>query len=264
MHRTVAAPLSRLGPIALSALLAWSGTAAAEAARYELDPVHTRVMFAVSHAGFSNAIGTVSGSTGELWFDPEDWRSARLRASVPIARIDLGDAKWNKAALANNLLDGADHPVATFESTRIEPVDATHAKVHGTLTLHGVSGEAVLNVVLNAAKRHPMPPFRRTVGFSATGTISRKAFGVDGWPSLIGDAVEIRIEAEAERARGGMDDAPPTQAAPAQATDAQDDAPAGDPAAAAADATARAAEQAAEAAADAAADSTATEPDATP
>ena len=187
--------------------------ARAEALRYELDPVHTRVLFAVSHAGFSNALGTVSGSTGELWFDPDDWSSARLQASVPMTRIDLGDPKWNRAALANNLLDANDHPVATFVSDRVEPIDATHAAVFGTLTLHGVSKEVKLDVTLNAARRHPMPPFRRTVGFSATAILSRKDFGIDAWPSVIGDAVELRIEAEATRAR--EPDGEPAEAAEA-------------------------------------------------
>lgn len=186
----------------LLTLTAPSMAVRAQAVRHELDPVHTRVVFAVSHAGFSNALGTVSGSTGELWFDPDDWTSARLEASVPMARIDLGNEKWNRAALAKNLLDAAAHPAATFVSTRVEPVDATHARVFGTLTLHGVSKEVMLDVVLNAAKRHPMPPFRRTVGFSAATMLSRKEFGIDAWPSVIGDAVHLQIEAEATRARG--------------------------------------------------------------
>ena len=179
----------------------------AQAVRYELDPVHTRVLFAVSHAGFSHALRTISGSTGEVWFDPDDWSSARLQASVPIARADLGDAKWNRAVLANNLLDADDHPLASFQSTRVEPVDATHAAVFGTLTLRGVSREVQLDVTLNAARRHPMPPFQRTVGFSATAVLSRKDFGIDAWPSVIGDTVELRIEAEATRARQRDDDA---------------------------------------------------------
>jgi len=179
----------------------------AEAVRYELDPVHTRVLVAVSHAGFSDALGTVSGSTGELWFDPDDWSSARLSASVPIARLDLGDAKWNRAALAANLLDADSHPAVHFASTRIEPVDDTRALVHGVLTLRGVEREVLLDVTLNSAKRHPMPPFRRTVGFSATTTLSRKAFGMDAWPTVVGDEIEIRIEAEAVRRRSD-DDAP--------------------------------------------------------
>lgn len=179
----------------------------AQAARYELDPVHTRVMFEISHAGYSQAIGTVSGSTGTLVFDPEDWTSARVEVSVPLSRLDLGDAKWNRAALGRNLLDGDGHPLATFTSTRVEPVDATHAHVVGTLTLHGVAREVVLEVAFNQLKRYPLPPFRRTAGFSATTTISRKAFGIDAWPTVIGDAVTLRIEAEARRVHGdaGLD-----------------------------------------------------------
>lgn len=204
--------------VALVAVLLPALALAAGPERYQLDPVHTRVMFAISHAGFSNAIGTVSGSTGTLAFDPDDWTGATLQASVPLDRLDLGDAKWNRAATAANLLDVAEYPVATFVSTRIEARDAAHAKVHGTLTLHGVSREIALDVTLNALKRHPLPPFRRTVGFSATTTLSRRAFGIDAWPNVIGDSVELRIEAEAVRRRSDGDDAtetaPPASSAP--------------------------------------------------
>jgi polyisoprenoid-binding protein YceI len=199
---------------------------AGEPEQYRLDPVHTRVMFAIDHAGFSKAIGTVSGSTGTLVFDPQDWRSAQLRASVPMARIDLGDAAWNKATLAGNLLDAEDHPTAEFVSTRVEPLAPDRATVHGTLTLRGVSREVALVVTLNAAKRHPLPPFRRTVGFSATATLSRKAFGIDAWPTVIGDTVELRIEAEAIRGRTDDDtDATDPPVAASSSADAAPDTP---------------------------------------
>ena len=181
------------------------GAAAGEAVHYSLDPVHTRVMFAIEHAGFSKAIGTVSGSTGSLVFDPDDWAGAKLQASVPMTRVDLGDAGWNKATLAGNLLDVEDHPTAEFVSTRVEPIAPGRASVHGTLTLRGVTREIVLDVTLNASKRHPLPPFRRTVGFSATTMLSRKDFGIDAWPSVIGNAVELRIEAEATRSSADDD-----------------------------------------------------------
>lgn len=182
------------------------GAASAQAAPYALDPVHTRVMFELSHAGYSQAIGTVSGSTGELVFDPGDWRSARVAVTVPVSRLDLGDAAWNRAALGGGMLDAARHPVATFVSTHVEPVDATHARVFGTLTLRGVSQEVALDVAFNKLRRYPLPPFRRTVGFSATTEISRAAFGASAWPSLVGDRVVLRIEAEARRTRGDAAD----------------------------------------------------------
>jgi len=198
--------------------------AIARPASYTLDPVHTRVLFAVSHAGFSHALGTVSGSTGTLLFDPDDWTTAQLQVSIPIAQFDLGDAKWNHAASARNLLDVQAHPVATFASTRIEPKDPTHAVVCGTLQLRGVEHEVCLDVTLNQLKRHPMPPFHRTAGFSATATLSRKDFGITAWPSVIGDDVELQIEAEAVRSgrvdtddtgTSGADDAVPAAVEPA-------------------------------------------------
>lgn len=173
--------------------------ARAAAGEYQLDPVHTRVMFAVEHAGFSRAIGTVSGSSGTLIFDSDDWKAARLEVTVPLSRLDLGDEDWNRAVGKSSLLNVNDFPAATFTSTTIEPIDPQHASVYGLLTLRGVTREVKLDVTLNAVKRHPMPPFRRTAGFSATARISRADFGITAWKNVIGDDVELRIEAEAVR-----------------------------------------------------------------
>ena len=194
------------------------GHARAQSRTYALDPVHTRIVFAIEHAGFSKALGAVSGSSGTLRFDPADWSGAQVEVEIPLARLDLGDDAWNRAALARNLLDAEEHPVARFVSTRVEPVDAARAVVHGTLTLRGVAREVALDVVLNAAKRHPLPPFRQTVGFSATAAISRADFGITAWKSVIGDRVELRIEAEATRTRGAGDGE--AEAAPAGDTTA--------------------------------------------
>jgi polyisoprenoid-binding protein YceI len=207
-------PCLRLGLalllIPLPAQPAWAASA-----DYQLDPVHTRVMIAVEHAGFSKAIGTVSGSSGHLQFDPDDWTTARLEVSVPLQRLDLGDDKWNQAVLARNLLDVQRFPAATFVSTRIEPIDSRHASVYGLLTLHGIAREVKLAVTLNALKRHPLPPFRRTAGFSATATVSRAAFGIDAWKSVIGDTVELRLEVEATRTRKEGDEDGDNQEEPA-------------------------------------------------
>lgn len=184
---------SMLLVLAAAANPAW----AEDERQYALDPVHTRVVIGVSHAGFSQAVGTISGSTGTVRFDREDWPGARLDVTVPVDRLDLGDAKWNAAALAANLLDAKRHPQARFVSGTVEPVDADHARVCGDLTLRGVTRPLCLDVTFNALKRHPLPPFRRTAGFSASATLSRKDFGITAWPSVIGDAVTLRIEAEA-------------------------------------------------------------------
>ena len=208
--RTPYAP--RIACLAISALCFAPFAHAFEPRTYTIDPVHTRVLFAIDHAGFSKAMGTVSGSTGTLVFDRDDWTSARLDVRVPLERLDLGDAKWNDAARGANLLDTKPHPEAHFAWTRIEPGDAGHAKVCGDLTLRGVTRPVCLDVTFNALKRHPLPPFHRTAGFSATALLSRAEFGMTAWPTVIGDQVELRIEAEAERARGDAE--PPDTPSP--------------------------------------------------
>jgi polyisoprenoid-binding protein YceI len=195
-------PFARLAPSLLALLLAAAPAAVAQVRTWEIDPVHTRIVFAVDHAGFSKSLGTFSAASGVLHFDPDDPASGRINVRIPLSSLELGDAKWNAATLARNLLDAQSHPEARFVSDRIEPGDDGRLRVHGRLTLRGVTREVVLDAVVNAVKRHPLPPFRRTAGFSATTVLSRSDFGIDAWRSMIGDAVELRIEAEATLARG--------------------------------------------------------------
>jgi Uncharacterized conserved protein len=171
--------------------------AAAQAHGYRLDPVHTRIAFGIDHAGFSTALGAISGSAGMLAFDPADWRSARLDVEIPLDRIDLGDDDWNQAA--KRMLDVERFPRARFVSASVEPVDPAHAAICGTLTLHGVARPLCLQATFNQLKREPVPPFRRTAGFSATASLLRSDFGIDAWKSMVGDEVELRIEVEAVR-----------------------------------------------------------------
>ena len=77
-------PCLALLPMLLATAPAW-----AAADTYRLDPVHTRVLFSIDHAGYSQAMGTVSGSEGRVRFDPDNWRDATVEVDVPVSRLDL-------------------------------------------------------------------------------------------------------------------------------------------------------------------------------
>ena len=184
---------------ALLALLACAPVAAGEPPRYAFDPVHTRVMFAIDHAGFSKAIGTVSGSEGSLHFDADDWSTAKLEVTVPMQRLDMGDSGWSASVFAPRFLDIKRYPQARFVSTRVERREGNRGTLCGELTLHGTTRPLCMELVLNKIARYPLPPFRRTAGFSARTSIKRSDFGMKSWRSLVGDEVELRIEAELVR-----------------------------------------------------------------
>lgn len=179
-------------------LLASNALAAAEP--FEIDPIHTRVAFQVSHAGFSNAIGTFSGSTGQLQFDEKNWGQSSISVKIPVVTLNLGDTNWQEKILDGTFFDAKKFPFATFVSRKIEKLSDNTGIAYGTLNIRGVEQPVTLNFTLNALKRHPLN-LKKTIGFSATATISRKSFGMTAWSNLIGDEVKVIIELEAARGK---------------------------------------------------------------
>ncbi len=190
-------------PPILALALAAAGPARAE--RFAIDPVHTRVAFQVSHAGFSSPIGSFSGASGVLDFDPDDWSQAHVDVRIPIATLQLGDEKWQGRILDPTFFDVKKFPEAHFVSTKVEAKGKDAAEVSGDLTLHGVTRPVTLHVNFNKLAHHPLPPFRLTAGFSATATLSRKDFGMDSWQKVVGDEVRLILEVEATRDKGAAD-----------------------------------------------------------
>ena len=179
-------------------LLSSAAPAVAEVEAWRLDPVHTRVLFRVDHAGFSQALGVFPDVSGELHFDPDDWSGARLEVDVPLARLQIGDDDWRDKLLSGTWLEADVAPTARFRSTRVESTGEGQATVFGELTLKGHTREVSLDVRLNKLARNPLT-FRRTAGFSATATLDRRDFGMAEWPNVVGQRVQLEIQAEAVR-----------------------------------------------------------------
>lgn len=185
-------------PLVLTMTLALAGPAAAKLEHFKISPVHTRVAFQISHAGFSNPIASFSQPSGELDFDPDDIAGARVDVRIPIATLELGDDKWQGKILDPTFFDSKKYPEARFVSSQVSKTGANTYTIEGTLSLHGVSHPVTLQATFNALKRHPLT-LRRTIGFSATGTLKRSDFGMDSWKHLVGDDVRLMIEVEAEK-----------------------------------------------------------------
>lgn len=198
----------RLTPLALALLLGAGAAQADTAPAWRIDPTHSRVVFDVDHAGFSRSLAVLSAPTGELRYDPDTWEGAAVEVALPLARLDFGDEDWNRTMRGPRWFRAEAHPMITFRSVRVEAIDAGQARVHGELTVRGVTAPVVLEVTRNGVKRHPLT-LRRTAGFSATAELDRRAFGLDASPNLIGHAVRVRIEVEAIRTRTEKDDADP-------------------------------------------------------
>jgi polyisoprenoid-binding protein YceI len=167
------------------------------AGRYTLDPHHWSVSFDVSHFGYSRFAMRFDKASAVL-----DWRAGGPAASRVSATIDAASLDTNVAALdtivkGSDALDVARYPAIRFESTGWTPTGDHTGKLSGNLTIRGTTQPVTLDATFNGYGRNPLTK-APTLGFSASGSFSRSAFGIPTWYPAVGDDVRVRIEAEFE------------------------------------------------------------------
>lgn len=176
---------------------------AAQAERYVIDPVHSRVLVRVSHAGFSHAMATLSAPSGVIEYDPDQPEQARVSVELPLDRLDFGNADWNRRMARRDYFDSARHPRARFVSTSVEVQANGELRILGQLELRGTKATVALDARINRIGRSlPWVP-RASLGASASARLDRRQFGMDKHAGAVGNEVEVWIEVEARRQRRG-------------------------------------------------------------
>jgi polyisoprenoid-binding protein YceI len=169
-----------------------------EAGTYTLDPDHTQVEFGVMHLGFTPYYGRFSDASGKLVLSPHNPAESKLEVTIPAASISTTSDKLTGELKGADWLDAQKFPDITFRSTQVTPSGAGTAKVTGNLTLHGVTRPVTLDVKLVGSGTNPLDK-HYTVGFSATGQISRSEFGVTKYVPLIGDELKLTLSGAFEQ-----------------------------------------------------------------
>jgi polyisoprenoid-binding protein YceI len=172
------------------------------AGTYQLDKSHASLTWKVSHAGLSNYTARFTNFDAAIKFDPKDLTKSSVTASIDPTSIqtdypNAAEKDFNKElATGDKWFNAGKFPKITFESTKLEKTGKESGKLHGNVTLLGVTKPVVLDVTYNGG--YAVQPFSQkpTIGFSATGVIKRSDFGFDTYVPAIGDNVQIIIEAE--------------------------------------------------------------------
>jgi len=179
---------------ALAGLVLAAG-ASAQATTWQIDPNHTAAQFAVRHLGVSTVRGAFTKVSGSAKYDPADPAKTTLDASIDATSVDTRVQMRDNDLRSPNFLDVEKFPTITFHSKQVKAVTGGKLQILGDLTIHGVSKEVSLEV------DGPMAPIKDPwgnprIGASASTTINRKDFGVNGAPGVVGDEITITIDAE--------------------------------------------------------------------
>lgn len=164
---------------------------------YKLDAGHTFPRFSYSHFGFSTQLSRFNKTTGTVTLD----RAARTGAvdiTIDTASVDTGFAVFDEHIQAEDFLDTAKHPTATFKSSKVVFSGDTPTAVEGVLTLKGVSRPVKLKVTSFQAMPHPILK-KDAIGANATVTVKRTDFNMGKYAPHVGDDVTIDVAVEAIR-----------------------------------------------------------------
>jgi polyisoprenoid-binding protein YceI len=165
---------------------------------WNVDPAHTAAQFSVRHLGISTVRGAFTKVSGSVQYDPSDPTKTTIEATIDANSVDTRVEKRDNDLRSPDFFDVAKYPTLTFNSKRVEAAGAGKLKIVGDLTIHGVTKEVVLDVDGPSAPIQD-PRGNLHMGASATTTVKRKDFGVNGAGAAVGDDVPITIDMELVR-----------------------------------------------------------------
>jgi len=173
------------------------------AGTWTLDTVHSTVGFTVRHMMVSKVRGRFTDFTADI-VTAENPVDSTVNATVQMASIDTGDAGRDGHLRTNDFFDIEEHPTMTFRSTGLTGAGSDY-ELAGELTLRGVTKPVTFDLEFGGVSTDPWGNTR--AGFTVTGTINRKDFGMSYNSVLetggiaVGEKVSIELDIEATLAK---------------------------------------------------------------
>lgn len=167
---------------------------------YKIDPTHTATVFSRNHFGFSTPSANFTDIQGVIKVDNAKPSNSSVDVIIPISSVNTNVPALDKEFQEEAWFNAAKYPNITFKSTKVETKDKKHFKITGNLTVKGVTKPVVLDAVLNKQGEHPMAKVP-AIGFNATTSFDRSAFGIGNYVPNVGDKITVNITTEATAAK---------------------------------------------------------------
>ncbi|HEY2551997.1 MAG TPA: YceI family protein [Streptosporangiaceae bacterium] len=169
------------------------------AGTWTIDPVHSEVGFSVRHMMVSKVRGRFTKFSGQLVTGTHPADSS-VTAEIDLSSIDTGSEQRDAHIRSADFFEVETFPTMTYRSTGIRG-DGHDYVLDGELTLKGNTHGVPLKLELNGFGPDPFGGTR--AGFTATGEINRRDFGVnfsapmETGGAVVADKITLHLEVEA-------------------------------------------------------------------
>jgi polyisoprenoid-binding protein YceI len=193
-HAIVLSSLALLIGMTLANRAAPPASAAAAAASYKVDSVHSMVIFKVKHMGAGNFYGRFNQVSGTFTIDDADPAKGQVDFQVKADSIDTANTKRDEHLKSIDFFNVVQFPSIAFKGKEVKKTGETSYEVAGDLTLHGVTKplQAKVEKVGTGKGRGG----DTITGFEATFMVKRTDFGMTYGAGALGDEVHVIVSVE--------------------------------------------------------------------
>lgn len=160
-----------------------------------IDPAHTHVSFSVRHLGLTSTPGIFRRLDAQLAFDNQHIETSRVSFEIDAASIDTAYDVRDEHLRGTEWLDVQAHPKIIFASSTVRRVGGSHYSIDGDLTIRGVRLPVSFSATLIDRAVNPWTQ-APVIGFTATASISRSAYGMAAFPGALSDTVQLTVATE--------------------------------------------------------------------
>lgn len=167
---------------------------------FTIDGKHTQVGFSVRHLMIARVRGRFNTVYGNIIVMAETMMPHLIDVVRQTSSIDTSEEQRDIHLRSTDFFDTKQYPTMSFRSSQVKGTLAGF-EVDGELTLHGVTCPLSLMGMFEGSIKDPFGKDR--IGFEASGTLSRKEFGLRWNESMeagrvvVGDDISIEINVEA-------------------------------------------------------------------
>lgn len=168
------------------------------AIQWKIDPAHSEVQFKVKHLMITTVTGYFKQFNLEVETGSDDFTTAKkIEFTADVNSIDTNNAQRDTHLKSADFFNAEEHSQLRFVGNKYE-ANGDEAKLHGELTIRGITKPITVNAEFGGIV---VDPYGQTkAGFTVTGKISRKEFGLT-WNAVTeaGSVVvsdEIKLHAE--------------------------------------------------------------------
>ncbi len=156
-------------------------TARPVATAYNIDPVHSAVVFSAIYMGMSPFYGQFTEYSGTLEYDGENADSLKVMVEIPMDSVDTHNAQRDTHLESPDFFNAREYPTIKFESTELTGSEGDWT-LKGKLTMHGVTKDVEAKVTHLKAVETPRG---NRMGLGAEFTVKRSDYNVT---TMMGDA----------------------------------------------------------------------------